>query len=88
MELNRFKLPIGEENIMINRHVPKLIIYGFIIVTFVMISYTLVTSSVFAEETNNYIIELQDNLSMKADISIGTHIVLEDVLRMEDSING
>ena len=73
---------------MINRHVPYLIIYGFIIATFVMISYTLVTSSVFAEETNNYIIELQDNLSMKADISIGTHIVLEDVLRMEDSING
>jgi len=73
-----------------NRHIPKIIILGFVLVTAVMISSTLYTSDVFDEEVqpNNYIIELQDGLSMKSSIGIGIHIVLEDVLKMEDSING
>ena len=40
-------------------------------------------------EGNNYTIELQDSLSIKDNITTEkeTHIFLEDVLRMEDSIN-
>ncbi len=72
---------------MTNRHIPKLIILGFVLVTAVMISSTLYTSDIFDEEIqpNNYIIELQDGLSMKSGIGIGIHIVLEDVLRMDES---
>ncbi len=74
---------------MINRYVPKLIISGFVIITFVMMSYVLATSSVFDEEANNYIVELQDKLLMESSITtaLEAHVVIEDVLIMEDSIN-
>ncbi len=76
---------------MTNKHAPKLIILGFVLVTAVMMSHTLYTSDVFDEEIkpNNYIVDLQDSLSMKSGIgiSMGTHIVLEDVLRMDDKID-
>jgi len=70
-----------------NKHAPKLIILGFTLVTVFMIGYSLYTSDVFEEEIqpNNYIIDLQDGLVMNSGIGIGTHIVLEDVLRMDQS---
>ncbi len=75
---------------MAHRHTPKLIILGFTVVTLIMVGYSLYTSDVFEEEIqpNNYIVDLQDGLSMKSGIGLGTHIVLEDVLKMEDNING
>ena len=77
---------------MINKHAPKLIILGFTVATLVMISYTLYTSDVFEEEIqpNNYIVDLQDDISMKTRIAIGhgVHIVLEEELKMEDKIDG
>jgi len=72
-----------------NKYAPKLIILGFVLITTVMMSYTLYTSDVFDEEIqpNNYIVDLRDSLSMKSGIGMGIHIVLEDVLRMEDKID-
>ncbi len=75
---------------MTHRHTPKLIVLGFTILTSIIVGYSLYTSDVFEEEIqpNNYIVDLQDGLSMKSGIGLGTHIVLEDVLKMEDNING